>query len=55
MAAMRVRWWAVIGAGIQGSAMVRNLLAAGVQTRVWDGSPSAIGYWTVPTRSQGAG
>jgi 3-hydroxyisobutyrate dehydrogenase len=27
---------AVIGAGIQGSAMVRNLLAAGVQTRVRD-------------------
>jgi 3-hydroxyisobutyrate dehydrogenase len=41
---------AVIGAGIQGSAMVRNLLAAGVQTRVWDGSPSA----TAPLADAGA-
>src|SRR5208282_4109100 len=32
---------AVIGAGIMGSAMTRNLVAAGVNTRVWDGSSSA--------------
>src|SRR5580658_1291196 len=32
---------AVIGAGIMGSAMTRNLVAAGVNTRVWDGSPAA--------------
>jgi 3-hydroxyisobutyrate dehydrogenase len=34
---------AVIGAGIMGSAMTRNLVAAGVNTRVWDRSPSATG------------
>ena len=34
---------AVIGAGIMGSAMVRNLVAAGVTTRVWDRSPAATG------------
>jgi 3-hydroxyisobutyrate dehydrogenase len=34
---------AVIGAGIMGSAMTRNLLAAGVNTRVWDRSASATG------------
>jgi len=28
---------AVIGAGIMGSAMTRNLVAAGLTTRVWDG------------------
>lgn len=27
---------AVIGAGIMGSAMARNLAAAGLTTRVWD-------------------
>jgi 3-hydroxyisobutyrate dehydrogenase len=32
---------AVIGAGIMGSAMTRNLVAAGLNTRVWDRSPSA--------------
>ncbi len=32
---------AVIGAGIMGSAMARNLAAAGLDTRVWDGSPAA--------------
>src|ERR1700755_3522809 len=32
---------AVIGAGIMGSAMARNLVAAGVWTRVWDRSPAA--------------
>jgi 3-hydroxyisobutyrate dehydrogenase len=31
---------AVIGAGIMGSAMTRNLVAAGVNTRVWDRSPA---------------
>ncbi len=34
---------AVIGAGIMGSAMARNLVAAGVNTRVWDRSPAATG------------
>jgi 3-hydroxyisobutyrate dehydrogenase len=32
---------AVIGAGIMGSAMTRNLVAAGVNTQVWDRSPAA--------------
>jgi 3-hydroxyisobutyrate dehydrogenase len=41
---------AVIGAGIMGSAMVRNLVAAGLNTRVWDGSPSA----TAPLADVGA-
>jgi 3-hydroxyisobutyrate dehydrogenase len=31
----------VLGAGIMGSAMARNLLAAGLPTTVWDRSPSA--------------
>ncbi len=34
---------AVIGAGIMGSAMARNLVAAGLNTRVWDRSLSATG------------
>ena len=34
---------AVIGAGIMGSAMTRNLVAAGMNTRVWDGSAAATG------------
>jgi len=34
---------AVIGAGIMGSAMTRNLVAAGLNTRVWDRSASATG------------
>jgi 3-hydroxyisobutyrate dehydrogenase len=34
---------AVIGAGIMGSAMARNLIAAGVSTTVWDRSASATG------------
>ena len=34
---------AVIGAGIMGSAMARNLVAAGQVTRVWDRSASAAG------------
>src|ERR1700721_3728088 len=31
----------VLGAGIMGSAMARNLAAAGLDTRVWDRSPAA--------------
>jgi 3-hydroxyisobutyrate dehydrogenase len=42
---------AVIGAGIMGSAMTRNLVAAGLNTRVWDGSPAA----TAPLAAAGAG
>jgi 3-hydroxyisobutyrate dehydrogenase len=34
---------AVLGAGIMGSAMARNLVAAGVSTRVWDRSSAATG------------
>ena len=34
---------AVIGAGIMGSAMARNLVAAGLTARVWDRSSSATG------------
>ncbi len=34
---------AVIGAGIMGSAMARNLIAAGLTTQVWDRSSSATG------------
>ncbi len=34
---------AVIGVGIMGSAMARNLVAAGVNTRVWDRSAPATG------------
>jgi 3-hydroxyisobutyrate dehydrogenase len=41
---------AVIGAGIMGSAMTRNLVAAGLDTRVWDRSPSA----TAPLAEAGA-
>jgi 3-hydroxyacyl-CoA dehydrogenase len=41
---------AVLGAGIMGSAMTRNLVAAGVHTRVWDGSPAA----TAPLAAAGA-
>ncbi len=41
---------AVIGAGIMGSAMTRNLMAAGVHTRVWDRSPAA----TAPLAAAGA-
>src|ERR1700683_5291329 len=32
---------AVLGAGIMGSAMTRNLVAAGLNTRVWDRSAAA--------------
>ena len=41
---------AVIGAGIMGSAMTRNLIAAGLDTRVWDRSPSV----TAPLAEAGA-
>jgi 3-hydroxyisobutyrate dehydrogenase len=41
---------AVIGAGIMGSAMARNLVAAGLTTRVWDRSPAA----TAPLGDAGA-
>ena len=34
---------AVLGAGIMGSAMTSNLVAAGFDTRVWDRSPRATG------------
>jgi 3-hydroxyisobutyrate dehydrogenase len=34
---------AIIGTGIMGSAMTRNLVAAGLRTTVWDRSPSATG------------
>ena len=34
---------AVIGVGIMGSAMTRNLVAAGMDTRVWDRAASATG------------
>jgi 3-hydroxyisobutyrate dehydrogenase len=32
---------AVLGTGIMGSAMARNLVAAGLRTTVWDRSPQA--------------
>ncbi len=41
---------AVLGAGIMGSAMTRNLVAAGVNTRAWDRSPAA----TAPLAHAGA-
>jgi 3-hydroxyisobutyrate dehydrogenase len=41
---------AVLGAGIMGSAMTRNLVAAGVNTRVWDRSSAA----TTPLADAGA-
>jgi len=41
---------AVLGAGIMGSAMARNLLAAGLPTTVWDRSASA----TAPLEAAGA-
>jgi 3-hydroxyisobutyrate dehydrogenase len=41
---------AVLGTGIMGSAMARNLLAAGLPTTVWDRSPQA----TVPLADAGA-
>jgi 3-hydroxyisobutyrate dehydrogenase len=41
---------AVLGTGIMGSAMARNLVAAGLPTTVWDRSPEA----TVPLAAVGA-
>jgi 3-hydroxyisobutyrate dehydrogenase len=41
---------AVLGTGIMGSAMARNLVAAGLRTAVWDRSPSA----TAPLAEAGA-
>jgi len=41
---------AVLGTGIMGSAMARNLVAAGLRTTVWDRSPSA----TAPLADAGA-
>jgi 3-hydroxyisobutyrate dehydrogenase len=41
---------AVLGAGIMGSAMTRNLVAAGLNTRVWDRSAAA----TTPLAAAGA-
>ena len=41
---------AVLGAGIMGSAMARNLAGAGLPTTVWDRSPSA----TAPLSDAGA-
>jgi len=41
---------AVLGTGIMGSAMARNLIGAGLRTRVWDRSPSA----TAPLAEAGA-
>src|ERR1700733_827500 len=41
---------AVLGTGIMGAAMARNLLAAGLATTVWDRNPSA----TVPLVDAGA-
>ncbi len=41
---------AVLGTGIMGSAMARNLVAAGLRTAVWDRSPSA----TAPLSDAGA-
>ena len=41
---------AVLGTGIMGSAMARNLIAAGLATTVWDRSPSA----TAPLAQAGA-
>ncbi len=41
---------AVLGTGIMGSAMARNLLAAGLPTTVWDRSAAA----TAPLAEEGA-
>ena len=41
---------AVLGTGIMGSAMARNLISAGLRTTVWDRSPAA----TVPLSEAGA-
>ena len=41
---------AVLGTGIMGSAMARNLVSAGLRTTVWDRSPAA----TAPLSEAGA-
>ena len=41
---------AVLGTGIMGSAMARNLVSAGLRTTVWDRSPPA----TAPLSDAGA-
>ena len=41
---------AVLGTGIMGSAMARNLVAAGLRTTVWDRAPEA----TAPLAASGA-
>ena len=41
---------AVLGIGIMGSAMARNLVSAGLRTTVWDRSPAA----TAPLSAAGA-
>ena len=41
---------AVLGTGIMGSAMARNLVSAGLRTSVWDRSPTA----TAPLSEAGA-
>ena len=41
---------AVLGTGIMGSAMARNLVSAGLRTTVWDRSPTA----TTPLSDAGA-
>jgi 3-hydroxyisobutyrate dehydrogenase len=41
---------AVLGTGIMGSAMARNLVSAGLRTTVWDRSPAA----TAPLADAGA-
>jgi 3-hydroxyisobutyrate dehydrogenase len=41
---------AVLGTGIMGSAMARNVVAGGLGTAVWDRSPSA----TAPLSDTGA-
>jgi 3-hydroxyisobutyrate dehydrogenase-like beta-hydroxyacid dehydrogenase len=41
---------AVLGTGIMGSAMARNLVSAGLRTTVWDRSPAA----TAPLSDAGA-
>ena len=33
---------AVIGTGIMGSAMAKNLIRAGLRTAIWDRSPSSV-------------
>jgi 3-hydroxyisobutyrate dehydrogenase-like beta-hydroxyacid dehydrogenase len=43
-------WVAVLGTGIMGSAMARNLISAGLRTTVWDRSPTA----TAPLSDAGA-